>query len=115
MCRRAEGLVELCVFRHPTPFNIPFFGHPPIIVNFPGGGCGIPLLSTEPTGVDCTAIPGVLDVSCLASRCVVKRCKSGFQISADETTCVPTTRTSPNVPVFVHNGAGPFKARDVEA
>jgi len=74
------------------------------------GGCGIPLISTDPIGVDCTAIPGVHDVSCINSRCVVARCKNGFQISADQTTCIATTRTSPNIPVFFNNGASPFKA-----
>ncbi|KAF8586881.1 hypothetical protein K439DRAFT_1386452 [Ramaria rubella] len=76
------------------------------------GGCGIPLLSTDPVGVDCTAIPGVHDVSCLGSRCVVQRCKSGFTVSDDKTTCIPTTRMTPNIPVLINNGAGPFKARE---
>ncbi|KZV88356.1 hypothetical protein EXIGLDRAFT_578118, partial [Exidia glandulosa HHB12029] len=46
------------------------------------GGC--PLLSStltgehHPTGVDCTAIEGVLDVSCLLGRCAVSRCGKGF-------------------------------------
>ncbi|KAF8531711.1 hypothetical protein JB92DRAFT_2690761 [Gautieria morchelliformis] len=76
------------------------------------GGCDIPLHPTDPTGVDCTAIHGVHDVSCLNSRCVVDRCKANFQVNADKTACTPVTSTSPNAHVLVHNGAGRFKARD---
>lgn len=111
MCRRDTGLVELCVLHQLFPFSA-ILEHSLIINNTTGGGCGIPLLPADPTGIDCTAIPGVHDVSCMASRCVVERCKNGFQVSSDRTTCVPTTRTSPNTPVFVNNGGGPFKARD---
>ncbi|KZV95035.1 hypothetical protein EXIGLDRAFT_834600, partial [Exidia glandulosa HHB12029] len=56
------------------------------------GGC--PLLSStltgehHPTGVDCTAIEGVLDVSCLLGRCAVSRCGKGFKVHVDGTTCV---------------------------
>jgi hypothetical protein len=66
-------------------------------------------MSTDPTGVDCTAIPGVHDVSCVSSRCVVQRCKESFIVSADRTECVPTTRMNPNTPTFSHNGGVPYK------
>jgi len=79
------------------------------------GGCGIPLLPTDPIGVDCTAIQGVHDVSCLSGRCSVQRCKDGFEVSSDRTTCVPTTRIGPNTPVFIGNGGGHYKAREAEA
>lgn len=59
------------------------------MVDHTGGGCQTPLLQTDPTGVDCTAIPGVTDVICWASRCVVQRCKKGFEVSPDQTACVP--------------------------
>jgi len=73
------------------------------------GGCSLPLLPTDPIGVDCTTIPGVHDVSCHGNRCVVQRCKDGFNVSGDQTSCVPTTRMLPNNPVFVNNGGVPYK------
>ncbi|KAF8506483.1 hypothetical protein JB92DRAFT_2735936, partial [Gautieria morchelliformis] len=75
------------------------------------GGCEIPLHPGDPAGIDCTAIPGVLDVSCWAGRCVVDACEDGFQVSADKSTCIRTPCTGPNAPVFVDNGAGPIKSR----
>ncbi|KAF8530069.1 hypothetical protein BU17DRAFT_35782 [Hysterangium stoloniferum] len=74
------------------------------------GGCGIPLLPTDPIGEDCTAIPGVLDVSCQGSRCIVARCKAGYRVSGNRTTCEPTI--THNLPVLLQNGKGPFEARE---
>ena len=55
---------------------------------FAGGGCATPLDAFSPHGVDCTAIPGVTDVSCMAGSCVVNRCAPGFVVSEDSTFCV---------------------------
>ncbi|RPD65026.1 hypothetical protein L227DRAFT_276386 [Lentinus tigrinus ALCF2SS1-6] len=52
------------------------------------GGCAFPLDAFSPHGVDCTAIPGVTDVSCMAGSCVVHRCAPGFIVSEDSTFCV---------------------------
>ena len=74
-------------------------------MNISGGGCGFPLRHTDPEGIDCTAIPGVLDVACLSSRCVVHRCKEGFHISPDRSTCIHEPCTSPDDrPFLVHSG-----------
>ena len=43
------------------------------------------------TGVDCSALPGVVDVSCLGGACVVERCKPGFSVSLDGSYCTPAT------------------------
>ena len=43
---------------------------------------------TPADGVDCTAIPGVMDVSCAAGSCMVKRCMPGYFVSIDGTFCV---------------------------
>ncbi|EMD39476.1 hypothetical protein CERSUDRAFT_45486, partial [Gelatoporia subvermispora B] len=52
------------------------------------GGCAIPLHYASPRGVDCTALPGVADVSCRTGSCLVHRCLPGYQISHDGTFCV---------------------------
>ncbi|KAI0756550.1 hypothetical protein C8Q80DRAFT_1264595 [Daedaleopsis nitida] len=54
------------------------------------GGCAIPLDEFSPSGVDCTAIPGVLDVSCLEGACAVHRCAPGFTVSKDGESCTDT-------------------------
>jgi len=41
-----------------------------------------------PDGVDCTAIPNVLDVSCQRGKCVVRRCDEGFIIDPLGQSCV---------------------------
>ena len=58
-----------------------------------GGGCMSPnpfLYDSEqgPEGVDCTAIPHVLDVRCSRGHCVVHRCEKGFFPSSDRSECV---------------------------
>ncbi|KAI1794000.1 hypothetical protein LXA43DRAFT_186797 [Ganoderma leucocontextum] len=52
------------------------------------GGCAIPLDTSSPEGVDCTAIPGVADVACRAGSCVVNRCVPGYEVSVDGTFCL---------------------------
>ncbi|OCF54238.1 hypothetical protein L486_08151 [Kwoniella mangroviensis CBS 10435] len=47
------------------------------------GGC-----ATLGTGQDCTAIPGVLSVSCAVGQCNVYSCKAGFTLSSDGE-CLP--------------------------
>ncbi|KAN0135205.1 hypothetical protein V8E53_007096 [Lactarius tabidus] len=52
------------------------------------GGCVLPLTPFTPIGQDCTALPGVADVSCLSGGCVVHRCMSGYALSRDGTSCI---------------------------
>ncbi|KAH7336002.1 hypothetical protein B0J17DRAFT_575579, partial [Rhizoctonia solani] len=40
-------------------------------VCFLSGGCATPIAGEEATGKDCTAIPGVSDVECIAVKCNV--------------------------------------------
>ncbi|RPD52909.1 hypothetical protein L226DRAFT_576659 [Lentinus tigrinus ALCF2SS1-7] len=54
------------------------------------GGCTTPLDSLSPTGVDCSQLPGVVDVKCKAGACVVNRCSPGYMRAADNSTCVST-------------------------
>ncbi|KAF5375869.1 hypothetical protein D9615_008246 [Tricholomella constricta] len=53
------------------------------------GGCVIPLYNAQigPEGVDCTAIPGVSDVSCVQGGCLVHRCMPGYEINATRDSC----------------------------
>ncbi|KAI0247441.1 hypothetical protein BJV78DRAFT_1245779 [Lactifluus subvellereus] len=52
------------------------------------GGCVLPLTPYTPIGQDCTSLPGVADVSCLAGECVVHRCMRGYVPARDGTHCV---------------------------
>jgi len=52
------------------------------------GGCNIPLTPYTPVGIDCTAIPGVADVSCQTGECVVRRCETGYTPSPGGTHCI---------------------------
>ena len=55
----------------------------------------LPLTPFSPIGQDCTAIPGVADVSCLSGECVVHLCMPGYAPSYDGTSCISTqTHTS---------------------
>ncbi|EMD32530.1 hypothetical protein CERSUDRAFT_87858 [Gelatoporia subvermispora B] len=54
------------------------------------GGCAIPLHYASPHGIDCTALPGVADVSCNFGSCMVHRCLPGYQVSLDGTFCLRT-------------------------
>ena len=49
-----------------------------------------PLTPYSPIGQDCSALPGVADVSCLYGKCVVRRCLSGYAMSRDGARCIPT-------------------------
>ena len=55
----------------------------------PGGGCVLPLFAKQKRGKDCTGIIGAADISCIDSTCVVHTCKDGFEVSDDESTCLP--------------------------
>ena len=46
--------------------------------------------SIPETGVDCTMLPGVLDVACMSGACVVERCQPGYLLSStDRSRCIP--------------------------
>ncbi|THH16066.1 hypothetical protein EW146_g4521 [Bondarzewia mesenterica] len=58
------------------------------------GGCAIPNPFTSPSqqgpkGIDCTSLPGVLDVECSVGKCIVRRCRDDFSISTSGDECVP--------------------------
>ncbi|KAI0815378.1 hypothetical protein BC629DRAFT_865281 [Irpex lacteus] len=57
------------------------------------GGCMIPFGHNLATGIDCTAIPGVVDVSCAAGSCVVRSCQAGYRLSESKDRCVPENLT----------------------
>ena len=41
-------------------------------------------------GVDCTVLPGVLDVACVSGSCVVERCQPGYvPSSTSHSRCMP--------------------------
>lgn len=48
----------------------------------------MPLVPGSPRGIDCTAIPGVVDVACHIGNCVVRSCQSDYTISMDRTFCI---------------------------
>ena len=48
----------------------------------------LPLTPFSPIGQDCTALPGVADVSCLSGECVVHRCMPGYSLSRDGSHCI---------------------------
>ncbi|KAH9975008.1 hypothetical protein BGW80DRAFT_1225313 [Lactifluus volemus] len=52
------------------------------------GGCMLPLTPYVPIGQDCTSLPGVTDVACIAGECVVHRCLPGYAPAHDRTHCV---------------------------
>jgi len=52
------------------------------------GGCAVPLMHGSPRGIDCTAIPGIADVSCGAGTCIVHRCLPGYTPSLDRSFCI---------------------------
>ena len=53
-----------------------------------GGGCTLPLTAYSRIGKDCSALPGVADVSCLGGECVVHRCLPGYMPAFDGTSCI---------------------------
>jgi hypothetical protein len=48
----------------------------------------LPLTPYTPIGEDCSSLPGVADVACIAGECVVHRCLPGFVTAHDGTHCV---------------------------
>jgi len=48
----------------------------------------LPLTPYSRIGQDCTALPGVADVACLSGECIVHRCRPGYALSHDGTSCV---------------------------
>lgn len=52
------------------------------------GGCMVPFGRNIASGVDCTAIPGVMDVTCNSGSCVVHRCQPGYIVSLDNSYCL---------------------------
>jgi len=53
------------------------------------GGCVVPysLGSTSKEvelGVDCTTLPGVSDVGCHRGKCIVRKCRKGYQLAVKE-------------------------------
>jgi hypothetical protein len=57
-------------------------------VAYEGGGCMYPLTAYSPIGRDCSALPGVADVSCLGGECIVHRCLPGYVLAFDGTSCI---------------------------
>ncbi|KAH9969400.1 hypothetical protein BGW80DRAFT_1176941, partial [Lactifluus volemus] len=51
------------------------------------GGCMLPLIPYFPIGQDCTSLPGVADVACIAGECVVHRCLPGYVVARDGNHC----------------------------
>ncbi|KAF9030086.1 hypothetical protein BDZ89DRAFT_1132563 [Hymenopellis radicata] len=54
------------------------------------GGCAMDLLNSangHGLGVDCTTLPGVADVSCVAGGCAVHKCLPGYKISRSGQHC----------------------------
>jgi len=58
------------------------------------GGCFKSLDNSPPTGKDCTAIPGIADVSCTRGSCAVQACMEGYVISIDKSSCVKKSASS---------------------
>ncbi|PPQ93896.1 hypothetical protein CVT25_007809 [Psilocybe cyanescens] len=54
------------------------------------GGCMIQssYLFSKDDGIDCTAIPGISDVSCVEGKCLVHRCMAGFSVNQAGDSCV---------------------------
>ncbi|OCH89939.1 hypothetical protein OBBRIDRAFT_755737 [Obba rivulosa] len=68
------------------------------------GGCAIPLGGGTSMGIDCAALPGVADVSCIAGACVVHRCMPGYQRARDGNFCL----RSRNIAQLNDQGADAF-------
>ncbi|KAJ7723484.1 hypothetical protein DFH07DRAFT_277752 [Mycena maculata] len=58
------------------------------------GGCPtgtVSALTGDSTGADCTVIPNVADVSCVAGGCAVHKCLPGYKVDASGKACVEDT------------------------
>jgi hypothetical protein len=51
-----------------------------------------PLLSSEPSGQDCTAISHSSEVECVKGGCKVLSCQKGYMVSEDDSRCVEIER-----------------------
>ncbi|KIM88148.1 hypothetical protein PILCRDRAFT_249027 [Piloderma croceum F 1598] len=56
------------------------------------GGCVFPPFSQSSSGKDCSTIPGVASVRCHQSMCMVKTCMTGWNVSEDGHSCIPSKR-----------------------
>ncbi|KAF7328887.1 hypothetical protein MVEN_02518400 [Mycena venus] len=59
------------------------------------GGCPS-LYSDSLPGKDCTAIPGVSDVSCIKGNCVIHKCMAGFDLSG-HSECIYSEDKDPHI------------------
>ncbi|TFK66071.1 hypothetical protein BDN72DRAFT_900137 [Pluteus cervinus] len=59
------------------------------------GGCVMPLAGDLSAGQDCTALPGVSDVSCISGKCVVHRCDAGYEAGVSGDHCEYVEDTDP--------------------
>lgn len=85
-----EGFGELCVYLFFLPTCVSWMTDDSMCVFIVGGGCPIDLLSSESRaglGVDCTTLPGVADVSCIAGGCAVHKCLKGYKVSRSGQHC----------------------------
>ncbi|KZO94798.1 hypothetical protein CALVIDRAFT_565208 [Calocera viscosa TUFC12733] len=57
------------------------------------GGCTTGYLDIPATGLDCTALDGVQDVSCARGKCKILSCSRGYAVAANGTSCIPNTRS----------------------
>jgi len=55
------------------------------------GGCAVPIHPLTPIGTDCSALPGIFDVSCVKGTCIISRCEMGYNLSWDRSSCIPST------------------------
>ncbi|KAH9974985.1 hypothetical protein BGW80DRAFT_1444587 [Lactifluus volemus] len=62
------------------------------------GGCMLPLTPYTPIGEDCSSLPGVADVACIAGQCVVQRCLLGYAGGHGRNRCVPRRRKNSQHP-----------------
>ncbi|KAF8881612.1 hypothetical protein BD779DRAFT_1004167 [Infundibulicybe gibba] len=75
------------------------------------GGCTIPLhgSSLGPEGVDCTALPGVSDVSCVRGGCIVHKCMPGYDMHPTGASCIYQEDAGPQI-LDAQYGFGNFLA-----
>ncbi|KAJ3487114.1 hypothetical protein NLI96_g3749 [Meripilus lineatus] len=58
------------------------------------GGCANPSGAGVAAGVDCSALPGVADVSCRAGKCDVSQCMPGWKLTPEGDGCISVEATS---------------------
>ena len=57
------------------------------------GACAFPLPG-QPMGIDCTALPHTMGVTCHLGQCVVEDCERGFEFNTEGSGCIPAARRS---------------------